>query len=177
MEEVRRLDDEVRAYAADAIRRFVSNVPATTQGKERSLTPENVFHGSAAPLLEQVWPQERSLATPGVSKALARLPAASGEAFADSVKAIERFLVPFDCWSMLDYGLYGEEGGEARLATIDNQAKASALLLLLDRTVGSSESAVIPYDLTAALDQVVKAAAQLAGSSVFRRLATAVRRV
>jgi len=173
---LRRLDDEVRAYAADAIRRFVSDVPATPEGKERSLTPENVFHGSAAPLLEHVWPPERSLATPGVSKALARLPAASGEAFADAVKAIERFLLPFDCWSMLDYGLYGEKEGEARLAIIDNQTKALALLLLLDRTVGTSESAVIPYDLTTALDQVEQAAAQLAGSSVFRRLATAARR-
>jgi hypothetical protein len=73
---------------------------------------------------------------------------------ADAVKAIKRFLVPFECWSMLEYGLYGEwrRKAERDLRTVNDQSKASALLLLLDRTVGTSESAVIPYDLTAALD-------------------------
>ncbi|MBY4606372.1 hypothetical protein K6M90_01615 [Rhizobium sp. 9T] len=59
------------------------------------------------------------------------------------IRTIARFLVPFECWSMLDYGLYGENDGEGKLALIDDEAKANALLRLLDLTVGTSEGAVI----------------------------------
>jgi hypothetical protein len=173
---IRSLDDEVRAYGADAIHRFVANTPASPQGKAFGLTPESVFRSATSPFLAQVWPQERSLATPGVSRALAKLPAIARGAFAEAVGAIDRFLVPFDCWSMLDYGLYGDEDGEPKLAGIDNEEKAVALLQLLDRTVGTSEAAVVPYDLAAALDRVEAVSARLVDSPIFRRLAAAARR-
>jgi hypothetical protein len=111
-----------------------------------------------------------------VSKALADLPAASGDAFAEAAYAIERFLVPFECWSMIDYGLYGEEGEAKQLAKINDEAKAKALLRLLDLTVGSSESAVVPHDLTDALDQIRSVAPHLVDSATYRRLSTAARR-
>ena len=114
------------------------------------------------PFLRDVWPQERSLATPGVSGALADLPAASGDAFAEAVDAIARFLVPFECWSMVEYGFYGEEGQAKKLAIIDDESKAKALLRLLDLTIGASEGAVIPYDLTDALEQIRSIAPSLA---------------
>jgi hypothetical protein len=173
---IRSLDDEVRAYAADAIQRFVASVPASPQGKSLSLTSEIIFRDSAAPLLERVWPQERSLTTPGVSRALAHLPAATKGSFAAAVNAIDRFLMPFECWSMLEYGLYGEEEGEAKLSSIDNEEKAAAFLRLLDRTIGTSESAVLPYDLASALDQIQNVSPRLVDLPVFRRLAAAARR-
>jgi hypothetical protein len=112
-----------------------------------------------------------------VSKALADLPATSREAFAEAVDVIERFLVPFDCWSMLDYGLYGDQGGVKKLSMIDDAPKAEALLRLLDLTVGVSEGAVIPHDLTDALDQIRAVAPQLAEAPTYRRLSTAARRL
>lgn len=174
---IRSLDDEVRAYAAEAVQRFVVTIPSSPQGKELSLTPEIVFRDSVLPLLSQVWPQERSLATPGVSRSFAHLPAATKEAFAEAVTAIDRFLVPFECWSMLEYGLFGEDEGESKLSSIDNKEKASALLRLLDHTIGTSESAVVPYDLPSALNQIQKVSPALVDSPMFRRLATASRRV
>jgi hypothetical protein len=169
------LDDEVRAYAANTIQRFVNDVSA---GKsETTPSAATLFRMAAAPFLGQVWPQERSLATPGVSKALADLPATSDEGFAEAVRAIERFLVPFDCWSMLDYGLYGDEDGEKKIKLIDDFPKAEALLHLLDLTIGTSEGAVIPLDLTDALDQIKDVAAQLSERPTYRRLATAARRL
>jgi hypothetical protein len=173
---IRSLDDEVRAYAADALHRFVSSVPASPQGKERSLSPEIVFQNAASPFLTRVWPQERSLTTPGVSRGFAHLPAATKGAFSDAVNAIDRFLVPFDCWSMLDYGLYGDEDGESKLSGIDSEDKVAALLQLLDHTVGTSEAAVVPYDLSSALDQIQNISPRLVDSPVFRRLAAAARR-
>src|SRR5208337_2143078 len=95
---LRSLDDEVRAYAAQAILRFVRELAGPGHG-EQGYPPEQLFRSAAKPFLEQVWPQERSLATPGVSQALAELPAAAKDAFAEAVGAIERFLVPFECWS------------------------------------------------------------------------------
>jgi hypothetical protein len=172
---LRNLDDEVRAYAANTIQRFVNDVSA---GKsETTPSAATLFRMAAAPFLEQVWPQERSLATPGVSKALADLPATSDEAFAEAVRAIERFLVPFDCWSMLDYGLYGDEDGEKKIKLIDDFQKAEALLHLLDLTIGTSEGAVIPLDLTDALDQIKDVGPQLSERPAYKRLATAARRL
>ncbi|MBR0556952.1 hypothetical protein J5J10_14790 [Ciceribacter sp. L1K23] len=181
---LRTLDDEVRASAANAVQQFVRDLSAkkvsnTRKGdveQEDFAAAATLFRLSAAPFLREVWPQERSLATAGVSSALADLPATSGEAFAEAVDIVARFLVPFECWSMFDYGLYGDEAGLRKLAIINDDAKARALLKLLDLTVGTSEGAVIPHDLTDALDQIVSVDSSLAKNPVFRRLATAARR-
>lgn len=173
---IRSLDDEARAYGAEAVQRFVRDVSAPREGEPAPPLPEQLFRAAATPFLQWVWPQERSLATPGVSRALASFPATAQGAFAEAVDAVERFLVPFDCWSILDYGLYGEEGGEPRLSSIDNHAKAAAFLRLLDLTIGTAEGSVIPYDLTDALEHVRSVAPHLAEEQVFRRLATAARR-
>ncbi|RWI65370.1 hypothetical protein [Mesorhizobium sp.] len=181
---LRTLDDEVRASAANAIQQFVRDLSEKVpeEGQPEGEEPNNaasaaaLFRSAAAPFLRDVWPQERSLATPGVSGALADLPATSEEAFAEAVDTIARFLVPFECWSMLDYGLHGENDGEKKLALIDDETKANALLRLLDLTVGASEGAVIPHDLTDALDQIREVAPALADAPAFRRLSTSARR-
>ncbi|MFN7883451.1 MAG: hypothetical protein ACK5PF_10635, partial [bacterium] len=95
---------------------------------------------------------------------------------AEAVDAVARFLVPFECWSMVNYGLYGDEGEAKKLAIINDEAKAQALLKLLDLTVGTSEGAVIPHDLTEALDQIQSIEPALAETTVYKRLATAARR-
>lgn len=181
---LRTLDDEVRASAANAIQQFVRELSAKAATKppvdgeehEDPASAATLFQTAAAPFLREVWPQERSLATPGVSGALADLPATSGEAFAEAVDAVARFLVPFDCWSMVNYGLYGDEGEAKKLAIINDEAKAQALLKLLDLTIATSEGAVIPHDLTDALDQISTIDAALSTTSSFRRLTTAARR-
>jgi hypothetical protein len=145
-------------------------------GSDPAASPEELFRQAAGPFLDRVWPQERSLATPGISRALADLPASCGEAFPEAVNAIERFLVPFDCWSMLDYGLFGETDGRAKLTNINTSDKAEAFLRLLDRTIGTTETAVIPHDLSDALSQIRQAAPDLESTFPFRRLATAARR-
>lgn len=174
---LRTLDDEVRATAANAVQKFVKELSSKAPQDGEPPSAATLFRNAAMPFFRDVWPQERSLATPGVSKALADLPATSREAFADAVEAIERFLVPFECWSMLDYGLYGDEGKGKKISMIDDEIKAKALLRLLDLTIGTSEGAVIPYDLTDALDQIRSVAPHLADSASYRRLSTAARRV
>jgi hypothetical protein len=174
---IRSLDDEVRAFGAGAVQRFVREVSTGSDTSELPSSSEELFRTAARPFLEQVWPQERSLSTPGVSRAFADLPATSGESFSDAVDAIERFLVPFECWSMLEYGLYGEEDSEPKLSKINNQDKATAFLRLLERTIGDAEGSVIPMDLGDALEQIRKIAPNLGESREFRRLATAARRL
>ncbi len=90
--------------------------------------------------------------------------------------AIERFLVPFECWSILDYGLFGEVDGKPKLSSIDNKEKATAFLRLLDLTTGTAEGAVIPHDLGDALDRVRRVAPSLTKNQEFRRLETDARR-
>lgn len=173
---IRSIDDEVRAFGAGAIQRFVQESSAKIEGHPALPSREELFRSAAKPFLQQVWPQERSLSTPGVSKALADLPATAGGAFVEAVNTIERFLVPFDCWAMHDYGFYGEEDGEARLSRIDDEEKAAAFLVLLDRTIGDTATAVIPIDLGDALDQIRRVAPAQVETQIFRRLATAARR-
>lgn len=173
---LRSLDDEVRAHGAEAIYRFVHDGSAPRKNGSETQSPETLFQTAAAPFLQKVWPQERSLATRGVSRALAKLPAAAGDAFVEAVNAVERFVVPFDCWSMFEYGFYSQGDGIPKLANFDNGDKVSAFLRLLDLTIGTAEGSVIPYDLADALDQVRKVAPSLTENHVFRRLATAARR-
>ena len=75
---------------------------------------------------------------------------------------------------MVDYGLYGDEGNDAnkrrKLEMIDDGAKAKAFLRLLDLTIGTTEGAVIPWDLTEALEEIVLMIRRWAESPAFARL-------
>ncbi|VVM47497.1 hypothetical protein [Pseudomonas fluorescens] len=173
---LRNLDDEIRATAANAVQQFVRELSANKSDEIEAPGAAELFRKAVAPFLKQVWPSERSLATPGVSGAFAVLPAASEDAFGEAVDVIERFLVPFKCWSLIAYGLYGEVHGVKRLSIIDNEYKAKALLRLFDLTIGSSDGAIIPYDLTEALDQIQYVSPELTKDPIYRRLSTAARR-
>ena len=95
---------------------------------------------------------------------------------AAAVDAIERFLVPFECWSMIEYGLYGDdENQRPRMSRINTGEKAASFLQLLDRTIPTSGTASIPNDLSSALQQIRTVAPRLAGTPSYRRLATAAR--
>jgi hypothetical protein len=171
---LRSLDDELRYRGADAVTQFVREMASSEHAPLHGA--DVIFRLAAEPFLQTVWPQERSLATPGVSRAFADLPATAGEAFVEAVDAIARFLVPFDAWSMPEHGLFGGDDGEAKLAAIDTPAKAEAFLHLLNATLGTAASAVIPSDLAAALAQIKIISPALARDPAFRRLATAARR-
>ena len=171
-------DDEIRACTSRAIRIYQDEA---SEKAERPRSAAEVFRSAVRPFLQQAWPQERSLGTPTVSQELSGIPAVTGEAFEEAVEEIERFLTPFDCWSMLDYGFYddGETGDETtpQLATmIDDEPKGHALLRLLDRTIGDAQVAVIPHDLSLALERIEKVAPRLARDPAFRRLSAAARR-
>lgn len=174
---IRKLDDEVRSYAADAIQKFVSENSISREGKPNPPTRKDLFNSAAKPFLEQVWPQESSLAIPGIASAFADLPATTLGKFVEAVAVIERFLVPFECWAMSWYGFYKSANHEQELSMIDNKEKAKALLTLLNLTIGTNEGAVIPHDLSIALDQIQKIAPDIAKKPEFRRLETSARKV
>jgi hypothetical protein len=83
---------------------------------------------------------------------------------------VERFLFPFNCNSMNDFGLYGEADGNPRLVRINDDPKSRALLRLLDLTIGTTENAVVPYDLSEALAQVRRASPVLANTPAYADL-------
>jgi len=167
---IRLVEPEVRAQAAEAASRCL-----TDSINNKSPTPEEIFRGGVIPFMTEVWPQERSLVTPSISRALADIPAASREEFANAVSLLSRFLVPFDCWSLLEFGLYESRDEDNPLELINDEAKAKALLDLLDLTVGTNEGAVVPYDLGKALEHLRSISPQLANSAKFRRLSAAAR--
>ena len=175
---LRAANNDIREEAAMAIWLFQDYAYKTGQ---ESLPPHRTFLSAVKPFLEHVWPQERSLATSGVSRHFSCLPAVSGEAFVETVDEVARFLVPFNYSSLLDYGFnesgLSEDFGMPRLSdVVDDSPKAHALLRLLDLTVGDSQDAVIPDDLSTALDRIKSEAPKLTSDPAFRRLAAAARR-
>ena len=175
---LRAADDDIREWAALAIRQFQDYEYKVDRGPH---TARISFLSAVKPFLEHVWPQERYLATAGVSHQLACLPAVSGEAFSEAVDEIERFLVPFDCSSMLSYGfLEGDMSEQLRMPqlseAIDDAPKALAFLRLLNLTVGDTQYAAIPDDLGVALDRIESVAPSSISEPAFRRLAAAARR-
>ena len=175
---LRSASDSIRVWAALDVTEFQNY--AYKVGKDSQALGAS-FQSVIEPFLEQVWPKEQSLATRGVSRHLACLPAVCGDSFASSVDVIERFLTPFDCRSMLAYGYCESEMSETlkmpRLSdVVDDIPKASSLLRLLDLTIGQTREAVIPDDLGIALDRIKTVAPELTSLSAFRRLATAARR-
>jgi len=172
---LRAVDDEVRANAAQTVQRFLSSMASNTKIQPRQSADE-IFHLAVAPFLKNIWPQEHSLSTRGVSAAFADLPVAAGEAFTEAVNAVEHFLVPFDCWSMYDFGLGGDVDGVPRLASISTPEMAAALLRLLDLSIGTAEGSVVPMDLADALNQIRSVTGKLVQNPAFRRLETIARR-
>src|SRR5690606_32121863 len=106
---LRSVDDEVRVHAANAVQQFIAEV------SNEKATAEDLLQRAVAAFLKSVWPQERSLITPGISEAFAKIPSTAPGAFSAAVSTVERFLVPFDCWGMYEYGLDSEEGDLSRL--------------------------------------------------------------
>lgn len=173
---IRSVEDEIRAEAARVLEQFVTDLSIDPEPGKSPFTVEMLFRAAVLPFLGTVWPQEQSLVTPGSSAAFARLPAFVGDAFAEAVEAVERFLVPFNCWSMHDYGFY--ERGEVTLDFPFGKSRkdAAALIRLLDATIASTEGALIPMDLVQALDHVQAASPEISTTPAFRRLATLARR-
>ncbi|MDX8483171.1 hypothetical protein RFN28_32670 [Mesorhizobium sp. VK24D] len=157
------------------VERFLREL-ATQNGETSLERAAELFRSAAKPFLERVWPQELSLVTPGVSSALADLPAAAGNAFAEAVDAVGRFLVPFECWSLHSYGLRSMAAEANKLAIIDSPLKARALLKLLDLTIGSQDISVIPNDLGLALERISELDKSLEREFAYQRLTTAARR-
>ena len=169
-------DQEVRVSCANAVRQFLVQMSSPTNEEPGAPSPKDLFHSVVRPFMENVWPQERSLTSPGLSHMLARLPALARGGFAEAVGTVERFLTPFPCWTMSDYQFLGTNSGETGLGMIADDATASALLRLLDQTVGRDPDAVVPYDLGEALAQVRNVASHLVQEPSYRRLETAARR-
>lgn len=174
---LRIVDDEVRAFAAGSVRKFVGQMSEKSSSSEAPLSREELFHAAVQPFFEKVWPQERSLATPGVSGELASLPATVGNKFETAVAVIERFLVPFKCWSMIEYGLFGDHDGKKRMDIIDSESKATALIRLLSATISDLDGAVVPYDLSEAMEHARNIKPTLVYDPLYRRLLTLTRRI
>lgn len=160
--------DQLRSSCGRMLGVFLDSVDG---GKGREARFEKVVR----PFLETVWPKERTLASRGLSDALAGLPAKSGAAFAEAVRAIRGLLTPFDVWSLHEYSLYSGNIDAKNLRKLDGPAEAAALLELLDVTIGSEERAVRPFDLDRALVLIRSAAPKLVRDTRYARLSALVR--
>lgn len=172
---LRLTDDETRAAAARWVPMFVDSSTRADKASDLVETSEERFDRAAKPFLSEVWPQERSLSTPSVSSAFAGLPAVSGDRFVEGVRVVEPFLVPFKAWSLIDYNLYTPRDEDSPFKVINTPEKAGALIDLFNATIGTAEDAIVPYQLSNALDIILQVAPKLATSPKFKRLLSLTR--
>jgi hypothetical protein len=174
---LRSVDDYVRSEVADVPERFLkARVGDHKEGSSGVLDPALVFFRTIQPFFQRIWPLELSLATPGVAKALASLPAACGSAFVDACAVIERLIVPFETWTLMDFGIVHMGGGGERIVGIGDAGQANAILSLVDRAIGYADNVRVPHDLHYLLDHVRNIAPGLERSRTFERLQTLTRR-
>lgn len=171
------LDEEARAHAVGILSRFLFEVSKGEGNKDPSVTPEFLWSISVKPFIEDIWPKERSLTTPIIAREFAHLPAASRGRFAEAVECIERFLVPFDCHSMLSFNLHGKDDGVDVLKNVISSPKAAkALLGLLDRSIAYTDRPTRPYELMEALSHIKTIDPALEDDPCFIRLSMLIPR-
>lgn len=164
---LRQVDDETRTEGARITLRFLKEL----LNLESNRSSEKLFQSAVKPFLTTVWPKDYTLATRSISSSFAKIPINSGSSFSEAVDLISPFLIPFDCWSISDFGLLGNEDGIPKLFKINTIDKATLLLKLLDMCIGKSEGSIFPHDLTDALEQVRKVSSRLTQREQFKRLA------
>ncbi len=172
---LRSASDDVRVEVAKLLEQFVSNMSAPKEDEALRKSAEELFRDSIRPFLERVWPQESGLSTPAVARGFSDLPASCKDEFTEAVQAIYRFLVPFESWSLFDYGMKDRNNADS-LEVVDNPQSARALLDLLDATISGADGVAFPMELGTALEKISSIAPTLAHRPAFRRLATLARR-
>lgn len=175
---LRKTDDEVRIHAADQLVRFFRYWTGKSVNEEppasKVWSPEKFWMDVINPILIKVWPKDAYLITPGMSDAFANLPVLSGDCFSSAVDEIDKYLMPFNCWAMHDFG-FDFQRKDKLIDVVTDSEKAKALLKLLDRSIGTDEDAVVPYDLSAALEHIAVIDNKLIKLPSFKRLKAQIR--
>ncbi|MCC5069600.1 hypothetical protein LLE67_17465 [Xanthomonas campestris] len=172
---LRSATDEIRSAIARLMSDYVVNMANLPGVKIPNKAVEKIFSDCVFVFLSRVWPQESTLASPAISRGFARLPASCGECFVKATDSIRRFLIPFESWSLHDYGLRSENRNRVS-EVINNSEKASALLDIFDLTISGNDGTPIPHELGTALQIVSEIAPNLSRTPSYRRLAAFTRR-
>ncbi|MCF8811753.1 hypothetical protein KIP31_21105 [Xanthomonas campestris pv. campestris] len=172
---LRSATDEIRSAIVRLMSDYITNMANLPNVKIPNKSAERIFSDSVFVFLSRVWPQESTLASPAISRGFARLPAACGECFVKAANSVRRFLVPFESWSLHDYGLRSENQDRVS-EVINNFEKASALLDIFDLTISGNDGTPIPHELGTALQIIREIAPNLSRTPSYRRLAAFTRR-
>lgn len=171
---LRSVPEALRGGGATTVERFIEAAASAGQGTPPSR--EEVFDRAVQPFLADVWPRERSSVTPAVAEAFASIPAACGRRFTAAVATIRRYLMPFDAWSMSDWGLLADDMRAVRSDVIIGGEEAAATLEMLHLSISDAPDARPPVGLDAVLDQISSQDRSLDRDPRFVRLAAMARR-
>lgn len=169
---LRMADDEVRSHVIKIVEKFIVEVSA----RKHTYTKYRIYELAGRQFFREVWPQERSLVTPSISKSLASLPIVISENLDQVVADISRFLRPFSAWSMQDYGVGYLEINQDAISFIKTENDVIGLAELLSLTIDDQDGAVIPYDLSLMLSHMAEVYPKIKKTTDFIRLQTVARR-
>lgn len=149
------LDDEARSSIAEIFPRYLKDM-SETNVSDPEFSRETLFRKAITPFVKAVWPKEPFLVTPSIAQAFARLPAATRTAFSEAVELIERYIIPFECYSLYSFGMNYSNDDKLKMLKeiIDSSKAAESFLTLLDKAIAYSDSPIRPVELSEILSHI-----------------------
>ncbi len=158
------LADATRSLPADGLKSAAQALTNVLEGARDQRA--DYWRNRLLPYLRSIWPKSRELITPEISKSLARLCVAAGEAFPEALEELQHWLLPVQYPDYLVHLLH-----EAKLC---EQFPADTLAFL--DAVIDNEAQRLPRELQHCLNDIEQTDQQLANDARFIRLADLIRR-
>jgi len=165
------LDDEARSSIVDILPKYIKEMSESNTSNKK-FSCETLFRKAITPFIEAIWPKEPSLVTTSIAQAFAALPASSRTAFSEAVELIERYIIPFECYSLYSFGFkYSDNDNLKTVKEIINNTKAAeSLLKLLDKAIAYSDSPIRPIELPDTLNYIKEVDPDLEYNPIYTRL-------
>jgi hypothetical protein len=165
------LDDEARSSIAEIFPRYLKDM-SETNVSDPEFSRETLFRKAITPFIKAVWPKEPFLVTPSIAQAFARLPAATRTAFSEAVELIERYIIPFECYSLYSFGMNYSNDNKLKMLKeiIDSSKAAESFLTLLDKSIAYIDSPIRPVELSEILGHIREIDSDLEYNPIYMRL-------
>jgi len=165
------LDDEARSSIAEIFPRYLKDM-SETNVSDPEFSRETLFRKAIIPFIKAVWPKEPFLVTPSIAQAFARLPAATRTAFSEAAELIERYIIPFECYSLYSFGMNYSNDDKLKMLKeiIDSSKDAESFLTLLDKAIAYTDSPIRPVELSEILGHIREIDSDLEYNPIYMRL-------
>ena len=178
IETLRRISDEERVHISDLLQGYLKYYCSSSN--EIVANSDTVKYADSVILfIREIWPKEPIFKSKEISSHFAMLPAYAHNRFSEMYETVKRYIVPFECYSMINFGFFLYEENELSVknlkSTIQTREDALSLLKLIKQSINyESDRRIKPYELEFVLAFIRDDYTELASSVEFKQLASLV---